>query len=468
MLDKIWASHTVADLGDNTFLIHIDRHIVHEISGAHSFMGLKNAGLEVACPDLTLATVDHLLDTYPGRDDQPLIPHASEFIRQLRLGCADNSITLHDIGDRKQGIAHVISPALGFALPGTILACSDSHTCTVGGVGSFGLGVGSTDSEIILAAQAFVQTKPAAMRIYCSGSLGNGVTAKDLVLFIIGQVSARGGEDCAIEFTGPAIGQLSIEERLTICNMAVELSARTGFVPPDEKTFEYLKGRAYSPKGSDWERAVAHWKTLPSDEDAVFDRYHEFNCDDLAPQVTWGTSPEQVVAIDQPIPAPDQLEDSRRGPGLHRAYKYMDLQPGTAVQGLKITGAFIGSCTNARLTDLVDAAKYLKGRHVAANVMAICTPGSEEVKKQAENAGIAQIFKDSGFEWREPGCSLCMSGGAGGETFEPSSRIISSTNRNFEGRQGRGVKSHLASPATVAWSAILGEISDVRNFQERN
>jgi 3-isopropylmalate/(R)-2-methylmalate dehydratase large subunit len=464
MLDKIWETHTVAELGGNTYLLHVDRHVLHEVSGAISFKGMQAAGRKVACPKLTFATVDHLLDTFKGRTDNPVIPNAHTFIRELRLGCKENNIPLFDVGNSRQGIVHVIAPELGIALPGVTLVCGDSHTCTVGGIGTYGLGVGSTDGETVLASQAVVQTKPKSMRILCNGLLKPGVTAKDLIMFIIGRISARGGEDCAIEFTGPAIARMSVAERLTVCNMAVELSARTGFVPPDDVTYEYLKGLVYSPKGALWEKAVAHWRTLPSDTGATFDFEHEFDCKEISPQVTWGTSPEQVVSIKGAVPdlvdsaSPDTIAS------LQQAYQYMGLAPGARIEGLAVTGAFIGSCTNARLSDIEDAARILKGRKVADGVKAICTPGSEAVKREAEAKGLADVFRDAGFEWREPGCSLCMSGGAGGETFEPFSRIISSTNRNFENRQGRGVRSHLASPATVACSAVCGRISDVRKF----
>lgn len=457
MFDKIWDDHVVEDFGDNTYLIHVDRSFLHELA-AMVFDGLKKAESPILCPELNFATVDHLLDTFPGRTDETLIPNGSEFIRQLRAGAEESGITFFDRATPEQGIVHVIAPALGIALPGTIFVCCDSHTSTIGGIGAMAWGVGVSDIEHVMATQCIVQTKPQSMRVNFNGTLNAGVTAKDLILYLIGKISADGGNGYAIEYAGRVIRALSIEERLSICNMSIELSARAGMVAPDQTTIDYLEGKRFSPQGEQWTKAVDYWQSLPSDDGAVFDREVDIDCSQITPQVTWGTSPEHVIGIDELVPDPSQAETERERASMQRALRYMQLAPGDKVAGLPIDAAFIGSCTNSRLSDLRAAAKILQNNKVADNIKAICTPGSMAVKLQAEHEGIDQIFKDAGFEWREPGCSLCMSGGAGGEKFPEKARVISSTNRNFEHRQGRDVRSHLASPAMVAASAIAGRI----------
>jgi 3-isopropylmalate/(R)-2-methylmalate dehydratase large subunit len=462
--EKVWDDHVVADLGDNTWLIHIDRHFLHEMSGSVSFKGLKEAGRALRHPELTWATIDHVVDTFPGRGDETLIPHGADFIRAHREGCREFGIPLFDLDDARQGIVHVISPALGIALPGLTLVCGDSHTCTVGGVGAFAWGVGSSDSEHVFATQTLVQTRPKSMRVNFEGRVAPGVYAKDLILHLISRITADGGNGYAIEYAGPAIRGLSVEGRLTICNMAIELSARTGMVAPDEVTYEYLADREFSPKGAHWDRALDYWRSLPSDDGAAFDFEVDIDCDRVAPQITWGTSPEHSIGVSERIPDPASAPTARARATMERALGYAGLAPGMRLEGLPVNAAFIGSCTNSRLSDLRAAAEVLEGRKVAPGVRAICTPGSAEVKREAEAAGIARIFRDAGFEWREAGCSLCMSGGCGGESFGERERVITSTNRNFENRQGRGVISHLASPATVALSAVEGRIADVRRL----
>jgi len=462
LFEKIWREHVVSELGNNTFLLYIDRNFLHEMSGAVSFKGLEEAGRVVRRPELTWATVDHVLDTFPGRTDETRIPQGGAFIRKLREGTRRFGIPLFDLDSDFQGIVHVISPDLGIALPGATLVCGDSHTCTVGGIGALAWGIGSTDSEHALVTQTIVQTKPLSMRVDFLGAPASGVTPKDLVLYLIGQITADGGNGYAIEFAGPAVRAMSVEGRLTICNMAIELSARTGIVAPDDVTFEYLYGKPFAPQGETWEQALAHWRSLPSDDGASFDRVVEIDCAKIAPQVTWGTSPEHVVGVDGVVPDPAEAETTRARLGMEKALAYTGLAPGTRLEGLPIEGAFIGSCTNSRLCDLRAAAALLRGRKVAPGVKAICTPGSTRVKRAAESEGIDRVFKDAGFEWRESGCSLCMSAGASGEDFGTARRVISSTNRNFENRQGRGVTSLLASPATVALSAVNGRVSDVR------
>jgi 3-isopropylmalate/(R)-2-methylmalate dehydratase large subunit len=458
MLDKIWDDHTVRSFGDNTYLLHVDRTFLHELA-AMAFDGLDEAGRPILCPDLTFATVDHLLDTLPGRTDKTVIPNGAEFIRTLRKGTARNAITFFDLNAPEQGIVHVIAPELGIALPGTIFVCCDSHTSTLGGVGALAWGVGVSDLEHAMATQCILQTKPLNMRVNFEGSLQAGVTAKDLILYLIGRISADGGNGYAIEYAGSVIRRLSVEERLSICNMSIELSARAGFVAPDDVTFEYLQARRFAPQGKRWDEGVAYWHSLVSDDDAPFDRAVEIDCSKVVPQVTWGTSPEHVIGIDARVPDPSAAPVERERRSMQRALDYMQLSPGASIEGLPIQAAFIGSCTNSRMSDLRSAAQILSRRKVAPGVTAICTPGSMAVKRQAEAEGIDKIFRDAGFEWREPGCSLCMSGGAGGEAFPEKARVITSTNRNFEHRQGRDVRSHLASPATVAASAVTGRIT---------
>lgn len=462
--DKVWNDHVVADLGSGMWLLYVDCNFQHELTGATALKSLDDAGRSVRRPELTFGTMDHVIDTFPGRGDRTVIPGGTEFIRRFRAGCSAHAITLFDIGDERQGIVHVTAPALGVALPGSTFVCGDSHTCTVGGVGAFAFGIGASDVEHVLATQTLVVTRPRTMLVELRGASGAGVYPKDLVLSLIGRIGADGGNGYAIEFGGEAVRAMSVEGRMTICNMAVELSARTGMVVPDDATFEYLRGRPWAPRGEAWEAAVEYWRTLHSDPGAAYDRMVSLDCSGVAPQVTWGTSPEHVIAVDATVPDPAAAPDSARL-GMEKALAYTGLDAGAPIAGTPVHAAFIGSCTNSRLSDLRAAARILRGRRVAAGVRAICAPGSTAVKRRAEEEGIAQVFVDAGFEWREAGCSLCCSPGCGGESFGERARVITSTNRNFENRQGRGVVSHLASPATVAWSAVRGCIADVREIE---
>lgn len=459
IIEKIWDQHVVSELDNNQSLLHIDRVLLHERAGPVVFAGLQGAGRPVANPNLAYGTMDHIVDTFPGRNDDTLMKGGRSFIEKFRAGSLANNIRLYDIGDPGQGISHVMSPEQGIALPGSTLVCCDSHTGTVGGIGALAWGIGSSEGEHALATQTLVRARPGLTRVEFKGRLAAGVTAKDLILALIGKYGATGGANHALEFTGEAIRSLGVEGRLTICNMAVEFGAFTGIIAPDDTTFEWLEGREQAPSGAQWDAAVAHWRTLKSDEGALWDRCFDLDCDTLAPQVTWGTNPGQVCAIDGSTPA--GTDDD-----IQRSLAYMDLQPGQPLLGQPIDAAFIGSCTNSRLPDLRSAAEVIKGRHVAPGVKALVVPGSTEVKRLAEAEGLDRIFRDAGFEWRESGCSLCFY--AGGETFDqpgkPARRVITSTNRNFEGRQGPGVRSHLASPATVAASAIAGCIADPRRF----
>ncbi len=459
IIEKIWDQHVVAELEDNESLLHIDRVFLHERAGPSLFAGLQSAGRTVACPDLAYGTMDHIIDTLPGRGDDTLMKGGKNFIQEFRAGSQRAGITLFDIGDPRQGIAHVVSPEQGIALPGCTLVCCDSHTGTVGGIGALAWGIGSSEGEHAMATQTLARARPKTTHIELTGRPGPGVCAKDLILAVIGKFGATGGAGHAIEFAGEAIRVLGVEGRLTLCNMAVEFGAWTGIVAPDDIVFEWLAGRPFAPTGAQWEAAVAHWRTLVSDEGAHWDRRLALDCNALAPQVTWGTNPGQVCAIDASVP-PKTDED------VGRALAYMDLQPGQPLLGQPIDAAFIGSCTNSRLPDLRAAAQVLKGRRVASGVKALVVPGSTEVKRLAEAEGLDRVFREAGFEWRESGCSLCFY--AGGDNFDQpgkkARRVITSTNRNFEARQGPGVRSHLASPATVAASAIAGCIADPRPF----
>jgi 3-isopropylmalate/(R)-2-methylmalate dehydratase large subunit len=462
IIDKLWSEHLVADLGDGSSLLYIDRIFLHERTGSLALKSLEAAGRQVRNPEQVFCTMDHIVDTTPGRTDTTRVPGGREFITTTRKAALAAGINLFDLGDERQGIVHVVSPEQGIALPGVTLVCPDSHTGTVGGLGALAWGIGSTEAEHALATKTLVVRKPANMRVCFEGELGYGVTAKDMILRLIGEHTAAGGVGYAIEFAGPTVRSLPMEARLTLCNMAVEFGAWTGIIAPDETTFDYVNGRRYAPTGRAWEQAIDHWKTVASDADVEFDREIGIDCTQIVPQVTWGTSPQHETGIDQHVPDPAEESDPNKRLSMERALEYMDLQPGTALEGIPIDGAFIGSCTNSRLSDLRNAASILKGRKVADGVTAICVPGSSQVKQAAEAESLDQVFTDAGFEWRESGCSMCFF--AGGESFGLKQRVVTSTNRNFENRQGPRTRSHLASPATVAASAVMGQLADVRKL----
>jgi 3-isopropylmalate/(R)-2-methylmalate dehydratase large subunit len=460
---KIWDAHKVATLDESSDLIAIDRILLHDRTGGIALSSLADSGRSVLDPAQAFTTMDHVVDTRPGRTDETLMPGGSAFITATRQAALETGITLFDIGDPAQGIVHVLSPERGIVLPGLTLVCADSHTGTQGALGALAWGIGSTEAEHALATGTLRTRKPKTMRITIHGALGIGVTAKDLALALIARFGAGGASGHVVEFAGAAVAALDIEARLTLCNMATELSAFSAIVAPDDAAIDFLQGRPNAPQGERWDRAVAHWRTLESDADAVFDQELTFDAAAVRPTVTWGTSPQQAIAIDGVIPeldgSPQDTADSHA-----RALDYMGLQPGMALAGLPIDAAFIGSCTNSRLSDLRRAAAILKGRHVAQGVKAICVPGSSPVKRAAEAEGIDRIFLDAGFEWRESGCSMCFF--SGGESFGYRERVISSTNRNFESRQGPQTRSHLASPETVAASAIAGHIADPRTLDQ--
>jgi 3-isopropylmalate/(R)-2-methylmalate dehydratase large subunit len=454
IFEKLWTRHLVETVDDETGLILIDRIMLHERTGGIALRGLAESGRRVLAPAHVFATMDHVVDTRPGRTDKTIMPTGTDFILATREAARAAGVTLFDIDDPRQGIVHVISPEQGIVLPGATLVCPDSHTCTQGAFGALAWGIGSTEAEHALATSTLRVKKPRTMLIEITGRLATGVTAKDLALHLIARIGAAGAQGHIVEYAGPAIAAMDMEARMTLCNMTAELGAFTAIIAPDDTTFAYLKDRPYAPQGEMWERAVADWRTLHSAADAAFDRTLRLHADEVTPMVSWGTSPQQSVAIGAAIPAPGGQGNQER------ALAYMGLAPATETAGLRIDAAFIGSCTNSRLSDLRRAAAVLRGRRVAPHVRAICVPGSAAVKAAAEAEGLDAVFRDAGFEWREAGCSMCFF--AGGESFGRHERVISSTNRNFESRQGPETRSHIASPETVAASAIAGAITDPR------
>lgn len=462
LFEKIWQDHLIADLGDGSFLLHIDRVFLHERTGSIALRGMVEKRRQVRNPGQVFCTMDHIIDTFPGRGDETTMPGGRQFITRTRRETKRAGITLFDINDPRQGISHVISAEQGIALPGLTVVCPDSHTCTLGALGAMAWGIGSSDCEHALATETLRIVKPGQMGVYLQGGLSAGVTAKDVILHLIGKYSASGGSGYAIEFHGPAVRQLPMEARMTMCNMAVEFSAFTGLIAPDEATLEYIAGRPYAPAGEDLDAALACWRKLHTDVGATFDKELYLDLSQVEPSVTWGTSPQHVIGVSGVIPDPGEERNATARQGMQRALDYMGLNAGVAIDSVPLDAAFIGSCTNSRLSDLRAAAAILKGNRIAKGIKAICVPGSGQVKRAAEQEGLHEIFLDSGFEWREAGCSMCFY--AGGEGFSAGERVITSTNRNFEGRQGPGVRSHLASPATVAASALRGRITDVRTL----
>lgn len=460
--DKIWDAHIVARLDDGRDLIFVDRHVLQETTSAVAFAGLKRSGRKVLYPELTIATQDHIVSTTPGRD-QDSYAAGRELLTLMRANAYASRIRHFGVDDPRQGIVHVIAPELGFALPGSILACGDSHTSTVGGLGSLGIGVGTSEVEHVLATQTLALTRPRNMRVRFEGRPGAGIVAKDLILRAMGALGVAGGRGCAVEYAGSAIAALSVEARLTVCNMSIELGARLGLIAPDEQTFAYVKGREFAPSGAAFDRAVASWSQLRSDAGALFVRDVVIDCASIAPQVTWGTTPEHVAGISDHVPDPATVDDARRRDSMVQAINYMGLSPGMPLAGIPIDVAFIGSCTNSRISDLEAAAQVVKGRKLAAGVRGLVVPGSLSVKREAEARGLHAIFRAAGFEWREAGCSMCVS--INDDVVAPGARCIATSNRNFENRQGPQSRTHLASPAMVAAAALAGHITDVR--QER-
>ncbi|MDX2145531.1 MAG: 3-isopropylmalate dehydratase large subunit [Rhodospirillaceae bacterium] len=463
LIDKLWDSHVVADLGDGAALLYIDRIFLHERTGSVSLQELKKAGRKVRHKEHVFVTMDHIVDTFPGRGDKTLMPTGTAFITATRAAAIEAGLNLFDVTDERQGIVHVVSAEQGITLPGFTQVCPDSHTCTLGALGALAWGIGSSEGEHALATKTLAVTKPKTMRITFNGTLGHGVTSKDMILHLIGKYGAAGGSGYAITFTGPAIASLPQENRFTICNMAVEFGAFSGVIPPDDITFAYIKGRPYAPRGADFDKAVAAWRELKDDADAVYDREIVVDCADIVPTVTWGTSPGHALRIDGTVPDPAAAPDATTRASMEKALEYMDVKPGQKLEGLPIDAVFIGSCTNSRLSDLRAAAAIVKGKKIASSLKkAVIVPGSTQVKRAAEREGLHEIFTAAGFEWRESGCSMCFN--AGGESMGDKWRVVSSTNRNFENRQGPKTRTHLASPTTVAASALMGAIADVRKL----
>jgi 3-isopropylmalate/(R)-2-methylmalate dehydratase large subunit len=465
LYDKLWESHVVRADADGTSLIYIDRHLVHEVTSPQAFEGLRIAGRKPWRVEANLATPDHNVPTTvrTGGVESIEDPISRIQVETLDMNCSDFGIREFKMLDPRQGIVHVIGPEQGATLPGMTVVCGDSHTSTHGAMGALAFGIGTSEVEHVLATQCLIQKKSKAMQIRVEGKLGSGVTAKDVVLAIIGRIGTAGGTGYAIEFAGSAIEALSIEGRLTLCNMAIEAGARAGFVAVDDKTIDYVKGRPYAPQSEVWDQAVAYWRTLHSDDGAEFDRLLILDAAGIKPQVTWGTSPEMVVAVDQAVPDPAQETDPVKAEGMQRSLDYMGLEAGTPITGIALDKVFIGSCTNSRIEDLRAAAAIAKGRRVADNIkLALVVPGSGLVKSQAEQEGLDTIFIDAGFEWREPGCSMCLAMNA--DRLQPGERCASTSNRNFEGRQGQGGRTHLVSPAMAAAAAVSGHFVDVRTL----
>ncbi|WP_434953152.1 3-isopropylmalate dehydratase large subunit [Shewanella sp. HL-SH4] len=459
LYEKVWDAHIVASPEAEAPIIYVDRHLVHEVTSPQAFSGLKVAGRKLRAPEKTFATMDHNTSTKSASLDA-LSPMARIQVETLAQNCKDFGVRLYDIHHPNQGIVHVMGPELGITLPGSVIVCGDSHTATHGAFGALAFGIGTSEVEHVLATQTLRQLKAKTMRVEVRGSVTDGVTAKDIVLAIIGKLGMDGGTGYVVEFCGDAIAALSMEGRMTLCNMAIEMGAKAGMVAPDQTTFDYLKGREFAPKGQDWEKAVAAWSELKTDLDAQFDAQVVLEAKDIAPQLTWGTNPGQVVAIDGVVPNPDDETNSTERNSIIKALEYIGLTSGTKMTDVTINKVFIGSCTNSRIEDLRSAAAHAKNRKVAAGVVAIVVPGSGQVKLQAEAEGLDKIFIEAGFEWRLPGCSMCLA--MNDDRLEAGDRCASTSNRNFEGRQGRGSRTHLVSPAMAAAAAIAGHFVDIR------
>lgn len=462
MFEKIWDQHVVRDEPARPTLLYIDRHFVHEVTSPQAFEGLRQAGRQVRRPDLSIATMDHNVPTSINRE--PLEGISKKQIEVMRENCREFGIPLYDLDSENQGIVHVIGPEQGFTLPGLTIVCGDSHTSTHGAFGALAFGIGTSEVEHVLATQTLPQQKPDTMVVNFHGEMPNGVTAKDLILKLIGTIGVGGGTGHVIEYAGEAIESLSMEGRMTICNMSIECGARAGLVAPDETTYEYLRGKPHAPSGEDFYRAVEEWKQLSSDPDAEFDTEVNIDVSSMEPQVTWGTNPGQVVDVNDRVPEPDQFEDPVQKEGAERALDYMDLQPGTRMTNISVDRVFIGSCTNSRVEDLRKASRVVRDRETHPDVRAMVVPGSQQVKKKAEEEGLDEIFKSAGFEWRKSGCSMCL--GMNPDVLEPGERCASTSNRNFEGRQGRGGRTHLMSPEMAAATAVEGHLVDIREWQD--
>jgi len=462
LYDKIWNEHLVHKQEDGTSLLFVDRHLIHEVTSPQAFESLRNSNRKVRQPKLTLAVADHNVpttDRSKGIDDED----SKIQVDTLEKNCKEFGIELFGMNDKRQGIVHIIGPEQGFTQPGTVIVCGDSHTATHGAFGALAFGIGTSEVEHVLASQTLVQKKAKNFRINVNGKLSVGVTSKDVILQIIGKIGTAGGTGYVVEYAGSLISSLSVEQRMTICNMTIEGGARAGLIEPDKKIFDYLKNKPKSPKNKNWDQAIEYWKSLKTDSDAKFDKEINLIGEEISPMVTWGTSPQDVVTIDGKVPNPNNEKDTDKKNSIERSLKYMGLKPDTLVKDIKIDKVFIGSCTNGRIEDLREAAKILKDKKKAEHVHAMVVPGSGLVKEQAEQEGLDKIFINSGFEWREPGCSMCLAMNA--DKLQPQERCASTSNRNFEGRQGRGGRTHLVSPGMAAAAAIAGNLADVRKYQ---
>jgi 3-isopropylmalate/(R)-2-methylmalate dehydratase large subunit len=464
MFEKIWDAHVVRDVPGESTVLYIDRHLVHEATSPQAFAGLRMTHRPVRRPDATIAVLDHNVPTVRGRKMLDVVDKDSEIcITTMEQNAVDFNLTLFDMQDARQGIVHIIGPEQGITLPGMTIVCGDSHTSTHGAVGALAFGIGTSEIEHVLATQTLLQTKPRTMNIRIEGEVGPGVTAKDIALAVIGKFGTGVGTGHVIEFSGSTVRALSMEGRMTLCNMAIEAGARAGMVAPDDTTFAYIKGRPYAPKGEMFEQAVAAWRQLASDPDAHFDAVHDINIEGLRPQVTWGINPGMVTDVTGAVPDPGEQKDPLKRQAYERALQYMGLKAGQKITDIQLDTVFIGSCTNSRLEDLRMAAHYVKGKHVAPNVRAMVVPGSMLVRRMAEEEGLADIFREAGFDWREAGCSMCIA--MNGDRLSEGERCASTSNRNFEGRQGRGGRTHLVSPAMAAAAAVAGHFVDIREQQ---
>lgn len=464
LFDKVWDTHVIGELGDGYQMLHVDRNLLHDLSGGQALARLEKLGMSVHSPSLNVAVPDHAVSSAPGRNaasTEISARLAPVFKRRAEAA----GIRYFDVNDAEQGIVHVIGPELGLTLPGLMITCGDSHTSTHGALGALAFGIGQSELLHVLGTQTVVQKKPGTMRVSFEGQPGPHVSPKDLILYLMGAIGAGGGDGYAVEYAGSAIRAMDIEGRLTICNMSIECGAKMGMIAPDDVTYDYLAGRTFAPGGAIWETGLRHWRSLPSDASAVFDREVTLNVDDIAPQITWGTSPEHVAAVTDMVPDPDAAPDQVRREAWEQALDYIGLVPGRPLEGTPVDHVFIGSCTNSRISDLRLAAAVAEGRRVPDGTTAWVVPGSQAVKGQAEAEGLDGVFRAAGFEWREPGCSQCVA--ANGETVAPGKRTVSTTNRNFEGRQGPRARTHLASPAMAAAAAVTGQITDVRKLMER-
>jgi 3-isopropylmalate/(R)-2-methylmalate dehydratase large subunit len=464
LFDKVWDQHEILKFDDGASLLQVDRHLIHDLEAGPGFQRLQEAGRQVARPDLTFATPDHAIASEPGRHTDTN-PAGGRLLRDMRRGAARTGVRLFDMGQAGQGIVHVIGPEQGLTLPGSLIVCGDSHTCTHGGFGALAFGIGASEVGHVLATQTLRQRRPRTLRLRFEGQLGAGVTAKDMILYAIGVLGTAFGRGYAVEYAGPAVASLDLDARLTLCNLSIEMGAKMGMIAPDERVYAYLQGRPYAPRGRLFDDAVAHWRTLHSDADARFDAEHVLDAAEVVPQITWGTSPQDVVAVTGRVPDPACEPNPERRKAQADALQYMGLRAGQPLAGTPVDCVFIGSCANGRLSDLREAAGVLGGRHVAEGVRAWVVPGSEQTRRQAEAEGLDRIFRNAGFEWRAPSCSMCLA--ANGDILQPGQRSVSTSNRNFVGRQGPGARTHLASPASAAAAALAGAIVDVRTWGHR-